>query len=80
VNTYISFPAISESGYNNNKKCNDKIAETIKLKFNSITISDNNKYVFDDDLFFNGNYHLDSSGRTIRTDNLIKDLRSVLQH
>ena len=78
VKIYISFPAISETSYNNDKTCNDKIVDIIKLKYKNITISDHERYILRDSLFFNTYYHLDNIGRSLRTDYLINDLSHVI--
>lgn len=77
VNTYISFPVISYTEYNNNKECNDKIANIINSKFKQITISSKDMYIFNDNLFFNTDYHVDNIGRKMRTEYLINDLNNI---
>lgn len=78
IKVYITFPSISKTAYNNNREFNEKVANTLKLKFKNITISDYKKYVLNDELFFDTHYHLNNIGRNMRTDYLINDLHSVL--
>jgi hypothetical protein len=78
VNVYIVFPVISYTSYNKDKECNDKIVNIINAQFKSITISNNNRYVFKDNLFFHAPYHVDSIGRELRMNYMIKDLHNIL--
>ena len=73
----ISFPSISHARYNIDKQCNDNIAKILALELKPYVISESNQYVFDDALFFDTYYHLNSAGRDQRTDRLIHDLNSA---
>lgn len=74
---YYLFPVISNTGYKNNKDFNDKVAVTVGTHLKASTLSDNNKYIFNDNLFFDTEYHLGEKGRMIRTDYVINDLHHV---
>jgi hypothetical protein len=80
ADTYIVWPVISYTGYNVNKKFNDNLVIILYSQLLPVTLSDNNKYIFNDNLFFNTIDHLDNTGRNLRTDYVINDLHRVISN
>ena len=74
---YVSYPALLDISFHNQKLLIDKIeSEYIKQGF--IILGTPSRYMFNDSLIFNTEYHLSGKGADYRTLLLIEDLKKVL--
>lgn len=72
------FPSILITKYNKEKALIDSVHKRLK-NAKLISISSPHDHAYPEEYFFNTNYHLNSSGRQIRTDKVINDMINQLK-
>ena len=78
VNVYMSWPSILDDQYNNWITTIQDIEVELNNKLSIPIISKSSDYKFNQDKIFDTVYHLNESGREIRTKTLIQDLKKVI--
>lgn len=86
VNVFYSYSPVNRDVLNANGeskkrswvKFNEKLHVVLNAN-NVVIISDPMDYIFDHDYFYDTDYHLTTQGAIIRTENLIKDLKAVIE-
>jgi hypothetical protein len=74
---YISYPAILDISFHNEKLLIDKVEDEY-IKYDFTILGTPSRYMFSDSLIFNTDYHLSGKGADYRTQLLIEDLKKVL--
>lgn len=76
---YYSFPPINREGVADaSEQTLDEFFSFVSQSFNFPVISDISDYIMDKEWFYDSNFHLNSSGMTVRTVRLVNDIKNQL--
>lgn len=75
---YFSFAPVNETGLACSEEAIESYYEFISKNFDCEVISDPNKYIMEKEWFYDSNFHLNSAGMTLRTVNLLNDIKNAL--
>ncbi len=79
VRVVLLHPPVPRSYYDRQKQSIENLQESLKHDTELQGLTPPENYVFPDSFFFDSIYHLNATGRKIRTGRLIKDLRPYFQ-
>jgi hypothetical protein len=75
VSVYFLFPCFPKSEYNLNKQAIDRLVNDIENELNVPVVNNSYDFIYEDSLFFDTQYHLNKSGRELRTQKLISIIK-----
>jgi hypothetical protein len=78
IRIIISYPSYEETSFRNSAAVIHELDAAFRAKQNISVISSPDDYCFPADLFYDTYYHLNTKGREIRTEKLIRDLKGEL--
>lgn len=75
---YFSFAPVNQKGLVCSEEEIESYYKFISENFDCGVISDPNKYIMEKEWFYDSNFHLNSAGMTVRTVNLLNDIKNAL--
>jgi len=76
ITVVLSYPCYEEQSFHNSAELIQELDMAFRTKRNILVISHPESYCFPVNYFFDGVYHLNSEGRSMRTSQLIQDLQA----
>jgi len=80
ITVMLSYPCYQEGSFRNSIELIQEVDKVFKSKENLLVISTPVSYCFPTNYFFDTPYHLNIEGRSVRTKQLIEDLRASIFH
>jgi len=76
ITVVLSYPSYEEQSFRNSSGLIHELDMLFRVKENLLVISTPESYCYPVNYFYNSGYHLNKEGRSVRTDQLIKDLQA----